>query len=100
MANPPVYLPETALGILVVGVFAAIAIAGSPRYDLRHDRAVLGEQKLVLLFQALKSAGRDVVLDVHCRRVVLRSSRRAFAHFVLSIANPAESPNDSGGPLL
>ena len=80
MANPPIDLPEAALGILLVGVLTAIAIAGSPRYDLRHSGAIFGEQKPVFVFQTLKSARRDVVLDVHCRRVVLRSSGRAFTH--------------------
>ena len=83
MANPPIDLPQPAFGVLIVRVFTAIAIACSPRYDLRHHRAVLVEQKLVLRFQALKSAGSDVVLRLHRRRVILRSSGRAFAHVIL-----------------
>ena len=83
MANPPVDLAETAFGVLVVGVLAAVAVAGSPRYDLGHNRAVFGEEKLVLRFQALEAAGGDVVLDVDCGRVVLRSSGGAFTHSVL-----------------
>src|SRR5580692_1266980 len=83
MANPPIDLPQPTFGVLIIGVFTAIAIAGSPRYDLRHSRAVLDEQKLMLLFQALKSAGGDVVLGLHCRRVILWSSGKAFTHFVL-----------------
>ncbi len=39
------------------------AVAGSPRHHLRHSRAFPGEQKPVLIFQALQPARRDVVLD-------------------------------------
>jgi hypothetical protein len=54
MANPPIDLPQPAFGVLIVGVLTAIAIAGRPRYDHRHSRAVFVKQKLMLLFQALK----------------------------------------------
>lgn len=49
-ADSGVDLPETALAVLVVGVFTAIAVAGSSRHHLRHGRAFPGEQKPVLVF--------------------------------------------------
>jgi hypothetical protein len=45
-----------------LGVLTAIAVAGSPRHHLRHGRAFPGEQKPVLIFEALQSAPRYVVL--------------------------------------
>jgi hypothetical protein len=62
-ANPPIDLPQPPLAVLIVGVFTAIAVAGSPRHHLRHGRAFPGEQKPVLIFEALQPARRDVVLD-------------------------------------
>ena len=38
---------------------------------------------MVFLFQALKSAEDDVLLDVHCRVDILCSSGEAFTHSVL-----------------
>ena len=82
-ANPPIDLPQPPLAVLVVGVFTAIAIAGSPRHHLRHGRAFPGEQKPVLIFEALQPARRDVVLD-WCRGLVrLWFSRRPFSHLVV-----------------
>src|SRR5205085_3377551 len=62
-ANPPIDLPQPPLAVLIVGVFTAIAIAGSPRHHLRHRRTFLSEQKLVLILEALQPARRYVVLD-------------------------------------
>jgi hypothetical protein len=61
-ANPPIDLPQPPLAVLIVGVFTAIAVAGSPRHHLRHGRAFPGEQKPVLIFEALQPARRYVVL--------------------------------------
>jgi len=61
-ANPPIDLPQPPLAVLIVGVFTAIAVAGSPRHHLRHGRAFPGEQKPVLIFEALQPAPRYVVL--------------------------------------
>src|SRR5450755_4304471 len=52
-ANPPINLPQPTLAVLVVGVFTAIAVTGSPRHHLRHGAAFPGEQKPVLIFEAL-----------------------------------------------
>src|SRR5579885_1125035 len=38
-ANPPINLPQPALAVPIVGIIAAIAIAGGPSHDLRHSRA-------------------------------------------------------------
>jgi len=61
--DPPIDLPQPPLAVLIIGVFTAIAVAGSPRHQLHDGRAFPGEQKPVLIFEAIKSARRDVVLD-------------------------------------
>jgi len=59
----------------------AIAVAGGPRHHLHHGLAFPGEQKAVLIFEALEAARRDVVLD-RCRGGVrLWFSGEAFSHF-------------------
>jgi hypothetical protein len=67
----------------IIGVVTAIAVAGSPRHHLHHGRAFPGEQKTVLIFQALEAARRDVVLDVRRGRVRLWLSRKTFSHLVV-----------------
>ena len=62
-ANPPIDLPQPPLAELVVGVFTAISVPGSPRHHLHHGGALPAEQKLVLIFEALQPARRYVVLD-------------------------------------
>src|SRR5205807_9504605 len=82
-ANPPIDLPQPSLAVLIVGVFTAIAVAGSPRHHLRHGRAFPGEQKPVLIFEALQPAPRYVVL-ASCRGLVpLWFSRKSFPHHVV-----------------
>src|SRR6202167_3172477 len=81
-ANPPIDLPQPPLAILIVGVFTAIAIAGSPRHHLRHGRTFPGEQKPVLIFEALQPAPRYVVLASRRGLVPLWSSRKPFPHLV------------------
>src|SRR5262249_3518322 len=68
---------------LIVGVFTAIAVAGSPRHHLRHGRAFPGEQKPVLLFEALQPTRRYVVLASRRGLVSLRFSRKPFSHIVV-----------------
>src|ERR1035441_5479566 len=82
-ANPSIDLPQPPLAVLIVGVFTAIAVAGSPRHHLRHSRAVSGEQKPVLIFEALQPARRYVVLASRRGLVTLWFSRRPFPHFVV-----------------
>src|SRR5580658_5862424 len=79
-ANPPIDLAQLPLAVLIVGVFTAIAVARSPRNHLRHGRAFPGEQKLVLIFEALQAARRYVVLASRCGLVPLRFSRKPFSH--------------------
>ena len=67
----------------IVGVFTSIAVAGSPRHHLHHGPAFPGEQKPVLIFQALQPAPRYVVLDWRRGLVRLWSSRRPFSHLVV-----------------
>ena len=71
-ANPPIDLAQPPLAVLIVGVFAAIAVARRPRHHLRHRRPFPGEQKPVLVLEPLQAARRDVVLDSHGRRIGLR----------------------------
>src|SRR6266851_5390539 len=82
-ANPPIDLPQSPLAVLIVGVFTAIAVAGSPRHHLRHGRASPGEQKPVLIFEALQAARRDVVLAWRRGLVPLWFSRKPFSHLVV-----------------
>src|SRR5581483_4952804 len=79
-ANPPIDLPQAALAVPVVGIIAAIAIAGGPSHDLRHSRAFPREQKTMLIFEALQPARRYVVLDQRRGLVRLWLSRKTFTH--------------------
>src|ERR1700692_3948090 len=82
-ANSPIVPPQPPLAVLIVGVFTAIAVAGSPRHHLRHGRAFPGEQKPVLIFEALQPARRYVVLDWRRGLVRLWFSRKPFSHLVV-----------------
>src|SRR4051812_43427661 len=75
-ANPPIDLPQPPLTVPIVGVIAAIAIAGSPRHHRRHGRTFPREQKPVLIFEALQPARRYVVLDSRRGLVPLWLSRK------------------------
>src|SRR5688572_14304478 len=66
-ANPPVDLAEPLLTVVVVRVFAAIAIAGRPGDHLGDGRAFPGEEKLELGSQPLEASRRDVVLGRRSR---------------------------------
>src|SRR6185312_2451255 len=78
--NPPIDLAQPPLAVLIVGVFAAIAVACGPRHHLRHSRAFPGKQKLELIFEALQTARRYVVLALRRGFVSLRFSRKPFSH--------------------
>src|SRR5271169_2712790 len=92
-ANPPIDLPQPPLAVPIVGVVTAIAIAGSPRHHLHHGRAFPGEQKPVLIFEALEAAPRYVVLDWSRGFVPLWLSRKPFSHLVVfPEANPVGAP--------
>src|SRR6185312_10024998 len=82
-ANPPIDLPQPPLAILIVGVFTAIAVAGSPGHHLRHGRAFPGEQKPVLIFEALQPARSYVVLDWRRGLVPFWFSGKPFPHLVV-----------------
>src|SRR6202021_212274 len=82
-ANPPIDLPQPPLAVLIVGVFTAITVAGSPRHHLRHGRAFPGEHKPVLIFEALQPAPRYVVLDWPRGLVPLWFSRNPFPHLIV-----------------
>src|SRR5207302_10213398 len=82
-ANPPIDLPQPPLAIPIVGVITAIAVAGSPCHHLRHRRAFPGEQKPVLIFEALQPAPRYVVLASRRGLVSLWFSRKPFPHLVV-----------------
>src|SRR5271169_6689923 len=88
-ANPPIDLPQPPLAVLVVGVFTAIAVAGSPRHHLHDSRTFPGEQKPMLIFEALKPAPRDVVLDWRRGGIRFWISCEAFSHLVVLDGAPA-----------
>src|ERR1700719_2404395 len=79
-ANPPIDLAQPPLAVLIVGVFTAIAVTGSPRHYLRHGRAVPAKQKPVLIVEALQPARRYVVLALRRGLVRLWFSREPFSH--------------------
>ena len=79
-ANPPINLPKTPLAVLIVGVFTAIAVAGSPCHHLRHGRAIPRDQKPELVSKALQPARRDVVLASRPGLAPLWFSRKRFLH--------------------
>jgi hypothetical protein len=81
--NPPINLPQPSLAVLIVGVLTAIAVAGSSRHHLRHGRAFPGEQKPVLILEALQPAPRYVVLASRRGLVRLQFSRKSLSHFVV-----------------
>ena len=91
-ANPPIDLPQPPLAVVIVGVFTAIAVAGSPRHHLHHGRTFPGEQKPMLIFKPLEPARRDVVLDVRRGGVRSRVSRKPFSHLLVF---PARVPDSS-----
>src|SRR5215831_6242670 len=96
-ANPLIDLAQPPLAVLIVCVLTAIAIARGPRHHLGHCRSFPGEQKPVLVFEALQAARRDVVLDARGGPVDLRFSRKPFSHTVSpSSANPSGAPRLSG----
>src|ERR1700761_3132578 len=78
--SPPIDLPQPPLAVLIVGVFAAIAVAGGPRHHFRDGGAFAGEQKLELVFEAPQPARRDVVLERRPGLVGSRSSGEPFLH--------------------
>src|SRR6266478_6329052 len=82
-ANPPINLAQPPLAALIVGVFTAIAVTGSPRHYLRHRRAFPAKQKPVLILEALQSARRYVVLALRRGLVRFRFSRKPFSHLVV-----------------
>src|SRR6185503_15545864 len=82
-ANPPIDLAQPPLAVLIVGVFTAIAVTGSPRHYLRHGWAFPAEQKLVLIVEALQPARRYVVFALRRGLVRLWFSREPFSHVVV-----------------
>src|SRR5947209_358987 len=81
-ANPPIDLPQPPLAVLIVGVVTAIAVARSPLHHLRDGWAFPGEQKSVLILEALQPARRYVVLALRRGLVRFRFSRKPFSHVV------------------
>src|SRR5205823_11739861 len=75
--------PPAAAAVLIVSVFTAIAVAGSPRHHLRHGRAFPSEQKPALIFEALQPAPRYVVLAWRRGLVPLWFSRKPFSHLAV-----------------
>ena len=78
-ANPPINLAQPPLAVLIVGVFTAIAVAGSPRHYRRHGTAFPGKQEPEFIVEALEAARRDVVFALR-RLVRFWSSRKAVSH--------------------
>jgi hypothetical protein len=94
-ANPPINLAQPPLAVLIIGVFTAIAVARSPRHHLRHGRAFPGDQKAVLIFEALQAARRYVVLALRRGFVTLRFSRKPFSHILVFPAPIQRVPQSS-----
>src|SRR5476649_1138758 len=82
-ANPSIDLAQPPLAVLIVGVFTAIAVARSPRHHLRHGPAFPGEQKPVLIFEALQAVWRYVVLAWRRGLVPSRFSCKPFSHILV-----------------
>src|SRR5438270_6216332 len=97
-ANPAINLPQPPLAVLVVGVFTAITVAGSPRHHLRHSRAFPGKQKAVLIFEALQPTGRYVVLHRRGGIVPFWFSRKPFPHLASPFQRGSQwvPPNEGG----
>src|SRR5262249_4426269 len=92
-SNPRIDLAQTALAVLVVGVLAAVAVTGSPGYDLRHGRPLPVQQEPVLVLQPLQSGRRDVVLRLRSGRVAHRFSQGPFpSHWSFRGASPLGLP--------
>src|SRR5580658_807073 len=79
-ANPPIDLAQPPLAVLIVGVFTAITVARGPGHHLRHRWAFPGEQKPVLISEALQAARRYIVLAWRRGLVFLRFSRKPSSH--------------------
>src|SRR6202453_2387280 len=94
-ANPSVDLAQPPLAVLIIGVFTAIAVARSPRHHLRHGRAFPCEQKPELIFEALQSAWRYVVLAACFGLVSSRFSRKPFSHIVVLQARIQWAPQSA-----
>ena len=61
-ANPAVDLAQPPFTILIIGVFAAIAVARRPGDYLGHCRPFPAEQKAQLVSESLQAKRCDVVL--------------------------------------
>src|ERR1700691_4910002 len=61
---------------MVVGVFTAVPVTGSPRYDLHHCGPLATQQEPMLVFQPLQSGGRDVIFERRSGFVSHRFSER------------------------
>src|SRR5262249_49702818 len=93
-ANPPIDLPQPPLPVLIVRVFAAIAITRRPRHHLGHRRAFPREQKLQLIFEALQPARRYIVLASRRGLVCRWSPGKPFPHRIsLPDSNPVYAIN-------
>jgi hypothetical protein len=79
-AQAGIDLTEAALAVLVVCVFAAIAVAGSPGDYGLNGRTFSGQEKVVFVFEAREATRCYVVLDRGAGGVGLRYSGEAFSH--------------------
>jgi hypothetical protein len=91
---------QAPLTVFIIGVFTAIAVAGSPRHYLHNGRAFPGEQKPVLIFEALQPAPRYVVLDSRRGRPLVVFLESLLACRSLSAANSVDVLDERGHPSL
>src|SRR6202023_759696 len=99
-ANPSIDLAQPPLAVLIVGVFTAIAVTGSPRHYLRYSRAFPAKQKPVLILEAVQPARRYVVLALRRGLVRFRFSRKPFSHLVVLPAQIQSLPERVSGPTI
>src|SRR5882672_11001499 len=61
-ADPPIDLAQPPFAVLIVGILAAIAVAGRPGHYRRHRPPFPSQQEPSLVEESLQAAWSDVVL--------------------------------------
>ena len=77
-AKPRIDLAQPSFAVMIVGVFTAVPVTGSPRYHLNHGGPLASQQEAMLVSQPLQSGGRDVIFERRSRLVSHRPSERSL----------------------